>query len=104
MQGSDFDETKASARLPLLDIDIVHRRPREGGAEQLLVSLQAVPSYAAFGRFLEAANPFYAWASLVQMAWLPWLTAFSSAPLVRGLDELPAFGTEPPLPKRTDKR
>ena len=70
--------------------------------EQLLISLQATPSFAAFGRFLEVANPFQVWASLMQMAWLPWLTAFSGAPMARGLGELPAAGAAPRLP--ADKR
>jgi hypothetical protein len=72
MPQSDFDETKASARLPHLDIAIVHRRARDGGAEQLAISLQATPSFEAFAQFLDAANPFRIWLDLVRMMWLPW--------------------------------
>jgi hypothetical protein len=31
-----------------------------------------VPSFEAFGRFVEKANLFAFWAQAVQMAWLPW--------------------------------
>jgi hypothetical protein len=56
-----FDETKATARLPNLDIEIVHSHSPEGDAERITVSLQAAPSFEAFGRFLEATNPFLFW-------------------------------------------
>jgi hypothetical protein len=69
------DTTRATARLPGLDIEIIHRRSLNDEAEQLSINLQATPSFEAFGRFLETANPFAFWAQAVQMAWLPWLNA-----------------------------
>jgi len=33
MEMSEYDETRATARLPNLDIEIVHRRPWEGNEE-----------------------------------------------------------------------
>ena len=74
-QASDVDITKASARLPGLDVDIVHRRSPQGDAEQITITLQAMPSFEAFGSWLEAANPFVFWARAAQLAWLPWLEA-----------------------------
>ena len=71
----DHDTTRATARLPGLDIEIIHRRSPGAEAEQISINLQAVPSFEAFGRFLEAANPFALWAQVAQMAWLPWLGA-----------------------------
>ena len=71
----EFEATKATARLPNLDIEIIHRRSPGGDAEQISISLQAVPSFEAFGRFVESANPLAFWAQAVQMAWLPWLAA-----------------------------
>ena len=68
-----FDETKATARLPNLDIEIVHSRSPEGDAERITISLQAAPSFEAFGRFLEATNPFLFWMRFAQTAWAPWL-------------------------------
>jgi hypothetical protein len=56
-QASDFDATMATAHLPGLDIEIVHRRAPGGDAEQISINLTAVPSFEAFGRGLEAANP-----------------------------------------------
>ena len=44
---SEYDQTRATARLPNLDIEIVHRRRWEGDEEQLVVMLRAVPSFEA---------------------------------------------------------
>ena len=51
----------------------------EGHAEQISINLKAVPSFEAFGRALEAANPFAFWAQAAQLAWLPWLETLSRA-------------------------
>jgi hypothetical protein len=44
-------------------------------AEQISINLQAAPSFDAFGRFLESANPFAFWMAAAQLAWTPWLEA-----------------------------
>ena len=67
----DDDTTRATARLPGLEIEVVHRRLPGGNAEEISINLQAVPSFEAFDRFLEAASPFAFWAQVAQMAWLP---------------------------------
>jgi hypothetical protein len=69
---SNDDTTRATASLPGLEIEIVHRRPRDAEAEALSITVQAMPSFEAFGRSLEAANPLAFWAQAMQMAWLPW--------------------------------
>jgi len=69
------DATKATAHLPNLDIEILHRRSPSGDREQISIVLQAVPSFEAFGRFIEAANPFAFWAQAAWLAWAPWLEA-----------------------------
>ena len=74
-QASDVDTTRATAQLPGLDVEIVHRRSPQGDAEQISITLQAMPSFEAFGNWLEAANPFAFWARAAQLAWLPWLEA-----------------------------
>jgi hypothetical protein len=51
----------------------MHRRSQATDAEQISINLQAVPSFEAFGRFLETANPFAFWAQVAQVASLPWL-------------------------------
>ena len=69
------DTEKATAHLPGLDIEIVHRWSARGDAEQISIVLQAVPSFEAFGRFIEATNPFAFWAQAAWLAWSPWLEA-----------------------------
>ena len=71
----DDGTTRATARLPGLEIEIVHRRLPGVEAEQISINLQAMPSFEAFGQFLETANPFAFWAQAAQMAWFPWLGA-----------------------------
>jgi hypothetical protein len=77
--SDDDDTARATASLPGLEIEVVHRRPRGDDGEALSINLQAMPSFEAFGRFLETANPFAFWAQAYQqawqMAWLPWLEA-----------------------------
>jgi hypothetical protein len=74
-QQIETDTTRATAHLPGLEIEIIHRRSPGADAEQITINLEAVPSFAAFGRFLETANPFAFWVQAAQMAWLPWLGA-----------------------------
>jgi hypothetical protein len=95
MSDSDNDaSTRATARLPGLDIEITHRRSTSGEAEQISINLQAVPSFDAFSRFVESANPLAFWAKALQMAWLPWLAATQTA-LPPGVT-LPQLGLEAP--------
>jgi hypothetical protein len=69
--SNDDDTTRASASLPGLAIEIVHHRPRDAQTEALSITLQAMPSFEAFGRYLDAANPLAFWAQAAQLAWLP---------------------------------
>jgi hypothetical protein len=66
----EHDMTRATARLPGLEIEITHRQSPD--AERISVHLQATPSFEAFGRLFEAANPFVFWAQAMQMAGTPW--------------------------------
>ncbi len=66
MAENGQDVTRAVASLPGLDIEIVHNRPLDGGREEMLIALRATPSFEAFGRYLEAANPFLLWMRLMQ--------------------------------------
>jgi hypothetical protein len=74
--------TRATACLPGLDIEIVHRRSPGAEVEQISINLQAVPSFEAFGRFLETTNPFAFWVQAVLITWLPWLGAARSFTLL----------------------
>ena len=75
------DTTRATAHLPGLDIEIAHRRSPTADAEQISISLQAVPSFEAFGRFLQTPNPFAFWVQAAQLVWFPWLGASSALTL-----------------------
>ena len=77
MAKSEFKETRAVARLPHLDIEMVHRRPWEGEGEALTISLTASPSLEAVERLLETANPVLFWSRFMQAAWTPWLGALA---------------------------
>src|SRR5262245_742076 len=79
VDAAETGTTGAAARLPGLDIEIMHRRAVEGDAEQISINLRAAPSFEAFGRALEAANPFAFWAQAAQLAWLPWLETLALA-------------------------
>jgi hypothetical protein len=85
-----FDETKATARLPNLDIEIVRSRSPTEDAERITIILQAAPSFAAFGRFLEATNPFLFWVRCAQTAWTPWLGAAAASLPSTNFGRLPA--------------
>lgn len=79
MPYSDIEETEAVALLPRLKIEIQHSRSPAGDAEQLSINVLALPSFEAFGNFLEAANPFLFWMRFAQTAWSPWFAAFPAS-------------------------
>ena len=97
------DTARATTHLPGLDIEIVHRRSPTAGAEQISISLQAVPSFEAFGRFLQTANPFAFWVQAAQLAWFPWLGAASALMLPWSVASEPpklnSRNTEPGTPR-----
>ncbi len=73
MTGNELDVTRATGRLPGVDIEIVHRPAGQGRGEQISIQLTATPSFEAFGRALETANPFALWTQAMQLAWMPWM-------------------------------
>jgi hypothetical protein len=99
MDADETDTTRASARLPGLDIEVTHRRAADGAAEQISINLRAAPSFEAFGRAFEAANPFTVWAQSAQAAWLtgwlPWLEAAR----MMGLPSTLPWALAPELPR-----
>ena len=60
----------ATARLPGLDVEVVHRRSPTGARDEIFISLQAVPSFGAFDSVLYAANPFVFWVEATRLTWL----------------------------------
>ena len=91
MAKGDYDETRAVARLPNSDIEILHRRPWRGDEEQMVITVRTASSFEAFGPFWEAANPLLFWARMMQLAWSPWLGAF---PLAAAALKLPSQRTD----------
>ena len=82
MASGDPDETRAYARLPGLDIAVLHRGVH-GGGEEVVVAFRTAPSFAAPSRPLGAADPLLLWMGFAQAAWASWigcLTAVASAP------------------------
>jgi hypothetical protein len=73
MAKSDYDETKAVAHLPNLDVEILHRSPWHGEEELLSITLRAVPSFETFFHFVQATNPMLLWMRALETAWSPWL-------------------------------
>ena len=92
------EATRATARLPGLDIEIVHQMSPDGTAEHISINLMGVPSFKAFGRFLEAANPVAFWMQAARMAWAPWLGlgAANAALLPDMVRRLPVADDEAP--------
>jgi hypothetical protein len=70
-RDNEISTSRATANLPGLAIELVHRRPT-GDCEQLSLTLRAMPSFESCGRWIEAANPLF-WSRAAGTAWLPWL-------------------------------
>ena len=81
MHPSETEATRAVAHLPGLNIEIVHRQSPDGLAEQISISLTAVPSFEAFSRLIDVFNPFAFWAEAARLAWSPWVQATRAAML-----------------------
>jgi hypothetical protein len=75
MRLTEHDETRAIARLPGLDIEIIHSPAARGEGERLSVTLQATP---LLGGRIEAAGPIALWMLMLQAAWTPWLQISSA--------------------------
>jgi hypothetical protein len=72
---NEIDGTRASARLPGLDIDILHRQSPNGDWEEISINLRATPSFESLGRVFRAADPLTLWMQAARLMWMPWLLA-----------------------------
>ncbi len=90
-----MEETKITAHLPTLDVEIAHREVPEANAETITLRMTAVPSFGAFADHLTKqgglpflslgpafmmtpwmnpwTNPMLAWTKLAQATWAPLL-------------------------------
>jgi len=80
MPPTPVEETRAIARLPGLDIEIVHRRPQGDSGEAIGIMLHAMPSFDALSRAMFPPNPLLLWAELTRAAWTAWFGAFLPPP------------------------
>ncbi len=80
MAPAPTEETRAIARLPGLDIEIVHRRPQGEAGEAIGIMLHATPSFEALSRTMFPPNPLLAWAEFAQAMWGAWIGAFLPPP------------------------
>jgi len=83
-QQSEIEITRASAHLPGLDIDVIHRQSPTGDWEQVSINLRAIPSFESFGRSFEMADPFTLWTQAARLMWMPWLVAAQTMGLPDG--------------------
>jgi hypothetical protein len=63
-------DLRATARLPGLDVEVVHRRSPAGARGEILISWQGVPFCGAFDSVLYETNPFVYWVEATRLAWL----------------------------------
>jgi hypothetical protein len=63
-------DLRATARLPGMDVEVVHRRSPAGARGDILISWQAMPLGGAFDSFMYAANPFVYWVEAIRLTWL----------------------------------
>jgi len=78
-----MDETRLTARLPTLDVEITMRKLVEENAEAITLQMKAVPSFEAMARWLAqpgilpfalVASPFNLWTEAIYNIWKPWLS------------------------------
>ncbi len=77
-----MEDTKITANLPNLQIEILRRELPEEDAEAMTIHLRAAPSFEAVARAMMPAlsaatmmNPMAAWMRAVEIAWQPWFQA-----------------------------
>jgi hypothetical protein len=99
MDAAKMDVTRASARLPGLDIEIVHRPAVEDDIEEISI-VSATPSVEAFVRTFETAG---LWTQAMHSAWQPWLAAARNFALPWAL-EARHRATVHPVPRRSAAR
>ena len=82
-----MEQTKLTANLPKLDVELVHVQDPEQNAEIVTIKMTAHPSFDAVGDYLAKsiinpatmiwAIPFGVWSGVIEAAWRPWLSALT---------------------------
>jgi hypothetical protein len=80
MPATPLEDTRITAKLPGLDVEIRHRELVAGDGEELTVRMRATPSFEAVGASLlpamsglAALHPMVVWTNMMHQAWQPWL-------------------------------
>lgn len=82
-----MDETKLTARLPAMDVEIVHQQQPDRQAEVVTIRITATPSFHAMADWLRGPGmmtlpalwsaPMAFWLGLAQAGCQPWLGALA---------------------------
>ena len=80
MAHGEQDETRLLARLPGLDIAVIHRGAGDHGGEEVMLALRTRPPAESFVRLVEATHPLLVWSWMAQAVWAAWLGGFAAAP------------------------
>jgi hypothetical protein len=96
-EDRDPGETRAVARLPGLDIAVLHRPAGAGRGERVTVTLQATAPHVALFAPGPAAglDPVGLWLQMVRAAWTPWLAMTGALWTLPQVPQGPAPGPRP---------
>lgn len=79
MASGDLDKTRAFARLPGLDIVVLHRAPRGGDGEQVVAAVRTAPPFGVLERPVGIADSLLLWMGLAHAVWTSWLGCLAAA-------------------------
>jgi hypothetical protein len=86
-------ETKLTAHLPSVDVEIIRHSLPDENAEALTIRLRAVPSFESVAQWLSfdvfapagmAVMWTMLWGDAIRASWLPWQWWLSANPLLTG--------------------
>ncbi len=75
------ETTRGIAKLPSMDVELVHDRSEDGSAERMAIRITGRPDLHSAAKFVEpelmtaalSMNPFLAWPMrMAQQFWAPW--------------------------------
>jgi hypothetical protein len=99
---SEVDVVRASARLPGLDLDIIHRQSPNGDWEQMSINLLGNTVLRSARVLVEAANPFTFWVQATRFMWMPWLLTAQTMMLPAGRPRTLPSAVHPPSARGAD--
>ena len=83
MTSTDSEETRIVAKLPYLDLAVVHRH-QYGGAEEMVIGVRLSPLGQQHCHPFAVATPLLPWMLVTQALWSSWLggvAALAAIPL-----------------------